>query len=381
MLHTVQEAFAFFGHPPFIEVIHERMFVVILHYADSLLTFHDIIITGFVRGCSKHFDRGGEGNYSALFRRGRIIKESMSQTSLIDRIDTYQQQHMLAAFLFGVFKKYGEDEAGYKAALLTYYAFLSLFPLLLVLASTVSLLAAHHVPRAEQLLGEATAYFPLIGRDIAPRIHGLDKSGLALMLGLLLTLFGARGVADAFRNTLDHLWGVPYVRRVGFPAGILRSLAMITLGGMGLLLAPLVAGVMLAGGHALPLRMLSLLVASALTFVTVYGVIRLGMSVSPPARQVVLAAALITFGIEALQGLGRYIVTRELHHLGTLYGTFAVVLGLFFWLYLQAQVVIYSLEITTVRVMGLWPRSIQFELTTADKRAYALYEARNLRHT
>jgi uncharacterized BrkB/YihY/UPF0761 family membrane protein len=80
--------------------------------------------------------------------------------------------------------------------------------------------------------------------------------------------------------------------------------------------------------------------------------------------------------LEVLQSVGSLIVTRELQRLDNLYGIFAVVLGLIFWLYLQTQVLLLALEIDSVRAFRLWPRSVRAPLTPADREAYKLYMRR-----
>src|SRR4051812_45055262 len=59
-------------------------------------------------------------------------------------LDRLQQRHRSFAFPFAVIKKYGDDDAGHQAALITYYGFLSLFPLLLVATSIVDILAQNN---------------------------------------------------------------------------------------------------------------------------------------------------------------------------------------------------------------------------------------------
>src|SRR5258708_38706978 len=53
----------------------------------------------------------------------------------IRRVDAAQQRHKAPAFVVGVIKKYGDDNGGVLAASLAHSAFLSLFPLLLVLVT------------------------------------------------------------------------------------------------------------------------------------------------------------------------------------------------------------------------------------------------------
>lgn len=307
------------------------------------------------------------------------MKITQKLNQLIQSLDGWQRMHNVPAFCYGVIKKYGDDQAGYKAALLTYYGFLSLFPLLLVLASLVSILAARHVPFGERLLTDMAAYLPLIGRDVVSRVHGMSGSGFALASGIVFTLFGARGIADAFRSALDDVWAVPYKKRAGFPVAIGRSMAMMVIGGIGLLLTSVVTGFVVASGHALPYRLGSIVIASMGTFGVLCVVMRLGMSVRRPWRYIALSSLLIAIGLEILQLFGGYILAHELHRLDSLYGTFAVVLGLLFWLYLQAQTMVYGLEVVTVAAFQLWPRSLTLSRTKADREAGNIYEMRSER--
>ena len=75
-----------------------------------------------------------------------------------------------------------------------------------------------------------------------------------------------------------------------------------------------------------------------------------------------------------LQAIGGYLVAHQLAHASPEYGTFAVVLGLIFWLYLEAELTLYAAEANVVRAYRLWPRSIAPPpYTEQDLRAYQLY--------
>ena len=70
--------------------------------------------------------------------------------------------------------------------------------------------------------------------------------------------------------------------------------------------------------------------------------------------------------------LGGYLLKRELKNLDALYSYFALALGLLFWIYIQVQVLFYSLEIAAVRSQNLWPRSLtNKKLTVADHHLIA----------
>ena len=54
-------------------------------------------------------------------------------------MDELQQRHAWLAFPVAVWKKFGDDQAGNLAALVAYYAFVAIFPLLLVLVTVLSI--------------------------------------------------------------------------------------------------------------------------------------------------------------------------------------------------------------------------------------------------
>ena len=58
--------------------------------------------------------------------------------------DAAQRRHGVLGFPYAVMKKYGDDDGGRQAALITYYGFLSIFPLLLVAVSVLSKILIDH---------------------------------------------------------------------------------------------------------------------------------------------------------------------------------------------------------------------------------------------
>lgn len=306
-----------------------------------------------------------------------MMRLSIPLDLVVAKLDRFQRAHPRAGFLVALVKKYSEDEAGYKAALLTYYGFLSLFPLLLVLTSLLKLFLRSNPEVSGHIISGITAYVPVIGGELQQNIHGLGTTGVALVFGIIVTLYGARGVADVMRGSLDQIWEVPHVDRFRFPHGLLRSMGVIVIGGLGLVLTPLIAGSALAFGRGVFFQAVSVLVAAFLLFWVIVCVVKLGSSCDRPLRTIWVGSTAATVGLELLQLLGSLIVARELRHLDNLYGAFALILGLFYWIYLQAQVLMYGLEIDALRTLKLWPRSLQPPLTEGDRAAYRLYAARS----
>src|SRR5579885_3192727 len=107
-------------------------------------------------------------------------------------LDELQQRHKWLAFPYAVFKKYGDDEAAYQGALITYYGFLSLFPLIIVATSIVQLLSNNNAALKARVVKSIGQYLPIVGNQIESSVHSPHKTGLALIVSILITLYGAR---------------------------------------------------------------------------------------------------------------------------------------------------------------------------------------------
>lgn len=267
-----------------------------------------------------------------------------------NQFENLQKRNRHIGFVVAVIKKYGDIQAGYLAALLTYYTFLSLFPLLLILTTVLAVIASSQPGLQNTVINSVTNYFPLLGAQISEHIHTLHSSGLPLLIGLLILFYGARGVADAFRNSVNVIWGVPANKRDGFPKNFFKSLTIILIGGIGLVLASGSASLAGAIGQGATYHLLSV----AIDFVVVLWLFYFLISLSLPTtfreskNQILLAAILAAIGVVILQSLGGYILARTLKHLDSLYSYYAIVLGLLFWIYLQAQVLYYAMVIAAV---------------------------------
>jgi membrane protein len=294
---------------------------------------------------------------------------------IIQKLNRFQQKHKFTAFGYAVIKKFGDDEAAYQGALITYYGFLSLFPLLIVLTSFAEIVAINNPHLQFQIISSISNYFPGFGTQLQDHVHGAHRSGVALVVGLLFTLYGARGGAAALQHALNHIWLVPRRKRAGFPIAPLKSLAIIFVGGIGLLGAAGLSGYATSLNHSALFKIVPSLISIILIFGTLLFVYKIGTEAeNVEFKDLALAAGISAVGLQIIQTVGGYYVTHELKSLSSLYGTFALVLGLLAWIYLQAQLILYAVETTTVRALKLWPRSLDStELTDADRLAYSLH--------
>jgi membrane protein len=294
---------------------------------------------------------------------------------LRDRIDRLQQGHRVPAVAFGTVKKFGDDQAGNLAALIAYYAFASIFPLLLVLVTVLDLVVRNNEKLRQQLLNSALSQYPGVGDQLKNSVHGLTSTGIALVIGLVFTIYGARGIATAMQNAMNSVWAVPQYRRPKFPWSLLRSLGLILVLGPGEIITITLSSVAGGSGHLGGLG--SKIAAIAVALVLNIGLFWLGFRIATaaeiPTRDLRLSAILAAIVWQILQVAGGYFVSHQLAH-NSAYGAFGIVLGLLAWFYLQAQITLYVIELDVVRTRRLWPRSLAPPpLTPADLKAYKMY--------
>ena len=241
-------------------------------------------------------------------------------------------------------KKYGDDRGGQLAGLLTYYGFLSLFPLLLVASSILQIISFNNSEFRQTVINKALQYFPVLGQHLANSIHDLRGTKIVLLISILFTLWGARGIADIFQYSMNHIWKVPHPKRPGFVNRTLKSLGIIFLGGFGFIIAAFLSGFAANLNQGIVFRILSVLISVAVLFLMFWGLFKWALA-SPSEysdRSVIKSALAAAVGIAILQAAGGYLVKRQLGKLNSFYGSFGVTLALLFWIYLQAQIVIYS---------------------------------------
>lgn len=288
----------------------------------------------------------------------------------IDRLDKMQRKRKAPAFLFAVVKKFGDDQAGYQAALITYYGFLSLFPLLLVLTTVAGIAGSRNPELGRELVQSVSGYFPVAGQALENSVNGISGSGVALAVGILFALYGARGIADSLRNAVNHIWHVPVSKRSAFPRSLLRSFGIIFGGGAGFMAAAIISGWASAAGHGVLFRLLSIGLNLAILYLVFTLILRLSLPLKVPVKQFRVGAAVSAVGLTVVQTVGTYFFVTQARNLSDSYSAiFATTLGMLAWIYLQAQVLMYAVEIDTVRNRKLWPRSLSGnKLTTADKK-------------
>ena len=304
--------------------------------------------------------------------------------SVVGRVDGYQRRHSRLGFPLAVIYKYFDDRGPYLAALVTYYAFVSLFPLLLLLTSVLGFVLQGDQGLRSSIENSVLANFPVIGGDLSRNIAGFKGSGAGLAIGVVGTLYGGLGAMQAAQAGFNQIYGVPRNKQPNPIKSRVRSLGLLALLGSGVLLSTgLTVILSTANGisHNLgdAVQVLGYGVSYAVNVALFSAAFQLLTARDLRFRQVVaggIVAAALWMLVEAF---GSSFISHEFKHTQQLYGIFAIVLVTLAWLYLQSVILMLSAEINVVLEYRLWPRSLltpftdNVQLTGADRRAYRQY--------
>jgi YihY family inner membrane protein len=275
--------------------------------------------------------------------------------------DRFQQRRTVLAFPVAVWSKFQDDQAGNLAALISYYAFAAIFPLLLILATVLNIVLRNNRSLQQQLINSALAQYPVIGQQIKANLGTIPGTGLPLIIGIVFLLLGARGVAGAMQNALCVVWDIPKERRPGFPLSILWSLALVFSIGIGFVATTFLSGVASGAGHLLTgagAHIATVAVSLVLNLGMFWLGFRLATFFKVRWRDLRTGAVIAAVCWQVLQVLAGYVISHQLHRASELYGTFGIVLGLMAWLFLQAEVTLFATEVDVVLARRLWPRSM-----------------------
>jgi membrane protein len=292
---------------------------------------------------------------------------------LVRPVDRAMQRRAWVAFPYAVNKKFGDDQGGNLAALLAYYAFASIFPLLLVFTTVLAYLLQDNTRLQQRILHSALVEFPVIGDQL--RTSGLHGHWYVLVVSAGISLWGARGVAVAAQTAWNTVWNVPFARRPGFLPAVGRSFGLLAVMGLAVVVTGLLSGIGTAAGPLGILLRAAAFVASAVVNIAVFLLaFRLATAREVALRDMVPGAVISAVVWQGLLVVGTVLVAHQVRHQQELYGTFGVVLGLLGWLHLQATLTLYAVEADVVRARRLWPRSlVPPPLTRGDERAYRAY--------
>ncbi|MCH8613361.1 YihY/virulence factor BrkB family protein [Arsenicicoccus dermatophilus] len=299
--------------------------------------------------------------------------------SIVDKVDRFQRRHRSVGFPLAVIYKFFDDQGPYLAALLTYYGFLSAFPLLLLLSSILGFVLQGHPTIEHRIMESALSQFPVIGTQLTTQsLHG---DGKAIAIGLTIALYGALGVGQALQNALNVCWAVPRNRRPNPFVSRGRSLLLIVTAGLFLLVTTVLSGIASsASAYGLDLGAGGGWALTALTVLLNAGIFLLIFRIATAHpmrwRRSIPGALLSAVWWQVLQSIGTAYVSFVVKGSTDAYGVFALVLGLLGWGFLASCGVVMAIELNVVLAKHLYPRALltvftdNVDLTDADKKYY-----------
>jgi YihY family inner membrane protein len=287
---------------------------------------------------------------------------------LVGGIDGFQAGRPWAAVPVAVVKKFGEDRAGNLAGLIAYYAFFSVFPLLLVLVTVLGFVLADDAQLRRDVLDSALAQFPVLGDQLRDNTGELEGSVFALVVGIGSALWAGIGVMKTAQDAMNDVWDVPIRQRPNLLVAVGRSFGMLVVLGGGVVGTTVLTGAMGAVGSSLVPRAAGVVLGTVLNVGIFLLAFRILTVRDVAVRRLVPGAVLAGVAWMVLQLLGGYLLDTQISKASQTYGAFAVVIGLLWWFYIQAQVVLAAAELNVVLANRLWPRSLTGDDRHTDRR-------------
>jgi YihY family inner membrane protein len=286
----------------------------------------------------------------------------------IRAFDGFQRRHPALAIPIAVLRNFSDQGAGNAAVLIAYWAFFSVFPLLLLFATILGFVLQGDPSAQQSILHSAVSQFPVIG---GTHLRSLQGSSTGLVVGILGTLWAGLGVTVAGQTAFNRVYAIPHYEQPDFLTSRLRGLVFLVVVGVLQVVSTIASGVVTGGLGGPWLKLAGIAVSLVVNLVLFSIVFRFLVPGAQPTRELWPGIVLAAAGWELLQAVGGIYANHVIKGADETYGTFAIVIGLLAWLYLGARIVVIAAEINVVLTRRLWPRSLMDPPEPADRRARA----------
>lgn len=264
-----------------------------------------------------------------------------------------------------VLKNFSDQGAGNGAALIAYWGFFSIFPLLLLFVTILSLILHGDPGEQHSIEHSVLQQFPIIGNGHTP----FTPTAAGFGVGIAGTLLAGLGVTVAAQNAFNTVYFVPHRAQPNFLVSRWRGLKLLVVVGVLQVISTVASGLVTGGLGGVWATIGGIALSLAINLLLFFIVFRFLIPDEVPTHELWPGIVLAAVGWEILQSFGGVYVNHVLKGASQTYGTFATVIGLLTWLYLGARVVVYAAEINVTLSRGLWPRSIMDPPTPADRAA------------
>ncbi len=299
-----------------------------------------------------------------------------SRPRLVERIDRLQRTQPAFGFPWAVVKRYIEDRGNWLGALISYYGFFSLYPLLVAFTTVATWLLADRPKTLQRILSAVWSKVPFASDEMAnlvsEQVQDMSGQGWIAAVSLLVSLWGAIGVVRVLQDAVNTMWCVPRYLRPHYVGKVARGALMLTLLGVGVIGSAVVAGVTIA----VDLPVLATVGATAgniaLSAGITLAIYRLVLGRSVAFSELWPGALIMGVGTCALTLIGGLYVQRIVARMTSVFGPFASTIGLLAYVSLLLQLFVFATEVNVVRSKGLWPRALTHDLGEPDLRAIEL---------
>lgn len=238
---------------------------------------------------------------------------------------------------------------GRNAAVLAYYGFLTLFPLLMAATTILGFVLEGDPDLQADIVDSALSQIPVLGADLEPG-STIEGNWWALVIGLGVALWGSLKAFVALQSALDDVWEVGIDDRANAAIQRVKALVGVAVIGIGQLGAVALAAIVSEAG--LPRLGMVLVTLGGLTLnIVVVGTMYRYLTSRSVTWDLIWPGAVFTAVLyTVLQFAGTRLVTSTLDDAENVYGTFAATLALLSWLSLHALISLGGAELNAALV-------------------------------
>ena len=262
------------------------------------------------------------------------------------RVMAVRRRVALADVIVETLEGWRRHLTGRNSAVLTYYGFLSIFPLFMIGTTILGIVLEGNEELQQEIIDTAVAQIPVVGTQIKENAGELDTGGfLTLFIGLAITLWAATKAFAAVQTAFDDAWEVPIDERDNI--AVRRGKALL---GIVIIGGSLVAGTALSALATFAdfpvVGRVFLVLGTATVNVVVLNAMYRFLTAAAISWRIAWPGAMVSgLGFTALQVLGAQIVDRYLKGASDTAGVFASVFALLGWLSLHAILSLAGIEL------------------------------------
>jgi membrane protein len=254
-----------------------------------------------------------------------------------ERVMAVRRRHRVVDLVVEVLDGWRRHLTGRSAAVITYYGFLSVFPLFMVASTVLAIVLRNDEELRERILDTIVAQIPIIGNEILASAGELSGGAAEIVIGLAIALWASTKAFVGLHVSFDQIWDVPLDDREGAAAKRGKAVLGILVIGVGLLASTALSVMASLADIALVGRLLLLAGTATVSTLMLLVMYRYLTTASVQWREVVVGAVGCGIFYTALQTFGVLIIDRYLARSTSSVGAFATVFALMVWINLHAM--------------------------------------------